>query len=215
MNLYSNNFKLISIGNKKINSNTIILNCSSYANCSSKKLGLCPIADKCYARKAEYLYPCALPYRDRQEKYILESSLYRMLIDFHDTLKIGNRANKIKYLRLNEVGDFQNSEIIIKLNELACNLKLNYGIITYTYTHRKDLIKTLEKAKYINIIGSGFEVNGNIAEVFDYKENYSNIPKGYHICDCRKNSKIKKTCNLNCFFCSSSKKNKKLALIKH
>ena len=215
MNLYSSSFKLISIGNKKIHNNTMILNCSSYKNCSSRLLGLCPIADKCYARKAEYLYPKPLQYRNRQEKYILNTPINQIIIDFHDTLRIGSRKEKIKYLRLNEVGDFQNIPIINKLNNLAYMLKKEYSIITYTYTHRRDLKKELEKAKYINIIGSGFKVNNNIAKVFDYKPNYTNIPKNYHICDCRQNSKIKKTCNLNCFYCSNSKKNKRLALIKH
>ena len=215
MNLYSNNFKLISIGNQKIHNNTMIFNCGSYETCASRLLNLCSITERCYAKKAEYLYPNVLKYRIRQEEYIRYTPINQIITDFHDTLRIGKRKEKIKYLRLNEVGDFQNSEIINKLNMLAFDLNLNYDIVTYTYTHRIDLKADLGKAKYINIIGSEFKVNNCIAKIFNYKPNYTNIPKSYHICDCRPKSKIKKTCNLNCFYCSSNKQNKKLALIKH
>lgn len=212
MNLYSEKFRLISIGNKKIHTNTMIFNCSSYKNCISKKLGLCSISHICYARKAEYLYSYSKAYRDRQEKYLLNTSINQIEDDFKDTLERGKRKEKIKYLRLNEAGDFQNIKILIKLEELANYLKYEYNIITYTYTHRKDLLKYLNKSKNINIIGSGFEVNGNIARVFD---SIKDVPKDYHICQGGA-SKDAAKCNKDCFYCSSDKiKNKKLALIKH
>jgi hypothetical protein len=55
-------------GNRKIPKSTAIFNMSSALNCPSKKLGLCKAASqgaKCYARKAEILYPQVLPYRER------------------------------------------------------------------------------------------------------------------------------------------------------
>lgn len=211
MNLYSNNFKLISIGNRKIYINTIIFNCSSYENCTSRKLGLCSISNICYARKAEYLYKKSKVYRDRQEEYIVNTPINQIEYDFRDTLEIGKRKEKIKYLRLNESGDFQNIEILNKLDTLASYLKKNYGIITYTYTHRSDLLKQLEQISNINIIGSGFKINGNITRVFD---NIKDVPSNYYICKGGANKSAAK-CNKDCFFCSNKTRNKKLALIKH
>ena len=212
MNLHSNNFKLISIGNRKIHTNTVIFNCSSYENCTSRKLGLCSISHVCYAKKAEYLYKQSKAYRDRQEEYILNVSTKQLITDFKDTLEIGKRKEKIKYLRLNEAGDFQSKMILYKLNTLALFLKKEYSIITYTYTHRKDLLSGLSQIKNINIIGSGFECQGNIAQVFN---TIKDVPKKYHICR-GSASKDGIKCNKDCFYCSSNKiKNKKLALIKH
>ena len=95
MNLHSNNFKLISIGNRKIHTNTVIFNCSSYENCTSRKLGLCSISHVCYAKKAEYLYKQSKAYRDRQEEYILNVSTKQLITTSAKSVKTIGKLNTL------------------------------------------------------------------------------------------------------------------------
>jgi hypothetical protein len=129
---------LFSIGNTKLSKSSLIFNLSSAHTCSADKAGLCPYGlsgnSKCYALKAEKMYKQVLPYRTRQTTYwktCATSEFIEQVLSYR----------KIKYLRVNESGDFSSIEDIDKLNEIAKILK-NYGIITYTYTHRIDLFKS-------------------------------------------------------------------------
>lgn len=127
-----------SMGNKKIGKDTMIINMDSALNCQAGKMGLYPLYDnkKCYAMKAEIQYPSVLPYRKAQAKIWKKLSAHEIV---KDILSINKRKrNKIKYLRLNESGDFIDQNDIWKLSIISDLLK-DHNIKVYTYTHRKDL----------------------------------------------------------------------------
>jgi hypothetical protein len=127
-----------SMGNKKIGNDTMIINISSAKDCEAGKMGFCPLFEngKCYAMKAERLYPQVLPYRIEQKRIFDKLSAYEIA---NQIIAINDRKrNKIKYLRFNESGDFKGQNDVWKVNIIAEMLK-EHNIKVYTYTHRKDL----------------------------------------------------------------------------
>ena len=134
------NFKY-SIGNLKIGTDTLIFNMGSAENCPSAKLGLCKIP-KCYAKKAERRFPkTALPYRNEQEAFWLDNDAFTIAENIQGAFM---RHKKLKYVRVNESGDFHSRECLNKLINVA---KMLPQIKFYTYTHRKDLIDSRTWAK--------------------------------------------------------------------
>lgn len=135
----------VKLGNAKIGDDTLIFNMGTAQDCPSRKRGLCKLGNKCYALKAEKLYHHYVPaYRKRQEKYWKNNTGLAITCDFVTLLETRKRhgkklAKSIKYLRINESGDFWTQGCIEKLCNIADYLKRKYGIITYTYTARKDL----------------------------------------------------------------------------
>lgn len=144
------------LGNNKIGNDTLIFNMGSATDCPSFKKGLCNI--DCYAKKAERQYPQVKPYRDRQEKSWLNSDAFTIAEEIGKFLS--KKRNAVKFVRVNESGDFHTSECLEKLIQIAQILpELNF----YTYTHRCDLVdddtsKKLPKNLVINT--SDFKVNG-------------------------------------------------------
>jgi hypothetical protein len=138
-----------SIGNRKIGKDTLIFNMGSATNCPSKQLGICNI--NCYAMKSERLYPHTLPFRTAQEIYWLENDSFT-IAESIQTVFNKNFRTTLKYVRVNESGDFHSRKCITKLIQIALLLpKIKF----YTYTHRKDLItstthKRLPKNLVIN-----------------------------------------------------------------
>ncbi len=140
------------IGNLKIGKDTVILNMGSAETCPSRLRGFCKLGNKCYARRAEHQYPRVLPYRNRQEHYWLNNSTANILHDFSLIAEKHKVVwSRIKYLRLNESGDFHSQKCITKLDYIAGYLKASWGITTYTYTAREDL----DFSKTINFIVKG------------------------------------------------------------
>lgn len=134
-----NTFKY-SIGNLKIGKDTLIFNMGSANNCPSAKLGLCKI-EKCYAKKAEYLYPSVIPYRNEQEQFWLQNDAFTIAENIQGAFM---RHKKLKFVRVNESGDFHSKACLDKLITIA---KMLPQIKFYTYTHRKDLIDSRTWAK--------------------------------------------------------------------
>ena len=66
--------KLVQFGNNKLPKTTVIFNMGPAKECPANALGLCELGKtgKCYAMKAERLYPQVLPYRIRQKNYWLQ-----------------------------------------------------------------------------------------------------------------------------------------------
>ena len=59
----------VSIGNRKVGRDTIIMNITSSTDCPSRKRGLCQVPPgACYALSAEHRYPEVLPYRRSQTR---------------------------------------------------------------------------------------------------------------------------------------------------
>lgn len=152
-----------SIGNKKLPDGTAIFNMNPAKTCPSMALGLCQCAGKCYAFKAERLYPQVLPFRERQQKAFLELSpaVIANAIYFG-----GTKKQPITCFRFSEAGDFANQAAVDKMTEV-CKLLKAGGIACYGYTARKDLDFT-ELKKFATVQGSGFMVSNN----------FKFIPKG-------------------------------------
>jgi len=154
----------VSNGNHKLGKDTLILNMSSATDCPSRAAELCAVGDICYARKAERQYPAVLPYRRRQEQVWRRLSAEEM---FYALLSIVMRKrHSIKYLRVNESGDFHKQCDVYKLDILSYMLNRHLGIGTYVYTARSDLsYSNLNPALVVN--GSHFMVHNSFDAIAD------------------------------------------------
>lgn len=191
---------LIKIGNLKIGADTLIFNMGSAYKCPSDKLNLCKVSDKCYAKKAEDQYwLTATHYREKQAVYWKETPAGYIAQDLMDILENKNKTalHPIKYLRLNESGDFYSQKDIIKLLEIAKIIKIFYPDFTiYTYTARSDLDYSQTKFQDNLIInGSGFMIDNN----FDIYTDKNVLSKDDKICkgDCRVCNYCKLKRNIN------------------
>jgi len=187
---------LCKFGNTKLPKTTMIFNMGSSLDCPSKELGLCLVANDCYARPPEKQYPDCLPYRDRQANYWLNTDTDTIINEIDTMLK--RKRNKTILFRFNEAGDFYSQECIEKLSKVADFLSSNYGIITYGYSSRADL--DFSNASFF-CKSSGYD-NGNNGKtiVIDKKED---LPAGFVVCPG------------SCFTCSLCVTGQDIAFIKH
>lgn len=187
-------------GNRKIPATTAIFNMSSAKNCVSKKLGLCKAEKqgaKCYACKAEYLYPLALPFRERQAKLWEKITAEEFAFQF---LMINSfKRNPFNALRVSESGDFHSQDCVDKMEKIARILK-RYGIVTYAYTSRSDL--DFSGVRDFVIHGSGFTKPG-IKGIFKIIPNKKLKIKGYGMC------------KMNCRVCKLCQKFSNVCTVKH
>jgi hypothetical protein len=171
-------------GNHKIPASTAIFNMSSARDCSSLKLGLCKAQKqnaKCYAFKAEVMYPQVLPFRIRQGKFWDKVTAE----DFAFQFLMLNVTKKSSFLRLrfNESGDFKSQACVDKAEKIARILKRS-GIKTYCYTSRNDLNFT--QCRDLVVTGSGFMKKG-ISSQFSIVKDLKDRPAKFGICpmNCR------------------------------
>ena len=178
----------VSIGNTKLDNNTLIINMGTAIDCPSAKLGMCNAIKNgatCYAQKAELLYTNNVPdYRRRQFSYWRNNTATKIGNDI--IKKIGNKTGgPIKYIRFNEAGDFWDQADVKKLSQIAKKLK-NFGIVTYGYTARRDL-------DYSNVHflvkGSGHKKGNNGMTTIIAKD--EDVPEGFKLCP-----GSSKSCNL-------------------
>ncbi|MEM4261004.1 MAG: hypothetical protein QXG00_07220 [Candidatus Woesearchaeota archaeon] len=165
-------------GNVKIGGDTIIINMSTATECMSAIIGLCKLAADgyCYALRPEKRF------RDMptgaKAKNIRHEKQWSCLTPFAIAKgldEIAKRLKKIKYVRVNEAGEFRNLpadpdllakvpqemknkigaiDDVKKLQQVGEELKkLGSDLILYTYTHRTDL--------NIGDLGSNICINGS------------------------------------------------------
>jgi len=166
--------------NIKIGADTIILNMSTAHKCMSAMLGMCPLGGKCYAISKEKRFDAALAGDKRQEEQWSCMTPEAIAQGIKD---LAAADPGIKYVRLNEAGEFRNlpkgKELLSKMDKQAqgqvakaawadvddiSKLKKIASLVPelkfYTYTHRKDLQEELKGlGKNIVINGSGFMVD--------------------------------------------------------
>ena len=157
---------LMSNGNRKIGKDTLIFNITSATGCPSRALGLCQIPDgKCYALKAERLYPGCLPYRRRQAYYFENRDAAAIGIDIFTLIQRHPVLERVKYIRFSESGDFSSQADLVKLDVAAevCNdlLKRNgrAPLIWYGYSARSDL--DFSEVEHLLVKGSGHRKGNN------------------------------------------------------
>lgn len=157
---------ICSIGNLKVGKDTLIMNITSATDCPSRRRGLCQVPPgACYALKAEKRYDAVLPYRRRQNR--VWDSLTAEEIAEDVKVLAGRRAGRrrkipIRYLRMQEAGDFRHSSDVAKMSRIADLLSGTVGV--YTYTARRDLFPTRTSSNLV-VNGSGFMVDNNFQVV--------------------------------------------------
>jgi len=193
--------KLIKVGNLKIGLDTLIFNMGSAYKCPADKLGLCKVSDKCYAKKAENQYWLnTTHYREKQAKYwkrlVKANKPEYFAADLREIITSKNKTSlhKIKFLRLNESGDFYGQKDIDFLIETCKILAITVpDFIIYTYTARSDLnFSEVLKQPNLVINGSGFMIDNN----FDTFNHESQLKKNDKLC--------KGSCTV-CKFCKVKK----------
>lgn len=164
----------VALGNAKIGGDTIILNMSSAKDCMSAIIGTCKLGPdgKCYALRFEKQWPVAIAKNIRHQK---QWSCLSPLAIAKGLINITNKMKNIKFVRINEAGEFRNlptnPELLskvpdVKKAELAeiddvsklksigkFLIELGSDLTLYTYTHRHDL--------NIGNLGSNICVNGS------------------------------------------------------
>jgi len=187
--------KLVTFGNGKLPKSTIIFNMSSATDCTSKRMGQCLCSSKCYAMKAERLYPQVLPYRNRQNEYWINTNAEQICKDF--VALLSKKRSIPTLFRFNEAGDFISQDCIVKLSIIASFLYDNYKIVTYGYTARKDL--DFSKCSFL-VKGSGHDNGNNGQTMVLYKGQEK--PTDFVKCpgDCKKCSLCSSTKGINVAF---------------
>lgn len=126
-----------SYGNKKLPQNVLIANISSATNCPSRLLGLCKVSDICYALHDEKRWPNCKNKNLTIENWMQNASeqdVTKLLEVYIDEAPI-----KVKYLRLNEAGDFLSQDNVDMWDRIADHIFSTRGITTTAYTARADL----------------------------------------------------------------------------
>jgi len=190
------------LGNNKIGIDTLIFNMSSALDCKSHKLGLCKYNNKvkkvegkhrCYAAKMEW-NERVLKYRRNQEELWDTSSVDDIVNLFNKSILSAKLlGSTVKYIRLNESGDFKTVEDIEKVNEIAKQLP---HIVIYLYTQRRDLLNNLHKEDLqsnLIIQSSNKKVNNFNTFVALPEPAYKKALENKHTVACKKNCAI---CNL-------------------
>ena len=145
---------LFSYGNSKLPKHTLIVNITSATNCPSAKLGFCQHVKVCYALKCERIYKA---YKNKNlivEQWMKNWS-YENLIELL-TSYIENASTKIKYIRINEAGDFPHQESVILWERIAKYFSIKKNIKTYGYTCREDL--DFSSCKYLIVNSSSYKI---------------------------------------------------------
>ena len=197
------------IGNLKIGDDTIILNVNHSLNCYSSKKGYCENCNSCYAKKSSNNYKNSCLYGLASEINFNRLSIDKIIKSIEKTIK---DSKNIKFIRFNESGDFKSFKQFKKANEIAKYFSDKYNIITYTYTHNKELLQHKKAIKNSYII-----VNWSIKAGKSFKSaivcnNSADLPKylsksnKYIIClgDCH-----------NCSYCKDKDDLRTVVFINH
>lgn len=176
----------LSVGNRKVGNNTLTLNMGSATFCPSDALGLCQVQQRfgknraCFSKNAEH-YQHVLPRRIEQEIYWRNTSASMMIADLEAIfIRLPTMAERIKFFRFNEAGDFWGQECIEKANEISLYL-VRLGIVTYVNSARSDL--NFSGVSFF-LRGSGWKGPSGETRVI---ASWEDVPKGFHLCpaDCR------------------------------
>lgn len=135
------------IGNKKIGEDTVIINVNSVLNCYCGKNGLCDQFSTCYAQGVADL-------RSLSDLTGLASAIMFDELTVDEIIEqvektILEADEEIRFIRWNELGEFDSIETFMKANEVAKYFFEKYGIISYTYTHNYEIPPELMIDSYI------------------------------------------------------------------
>lgn len=153
---------------------------------------ICPIqCAKCYAKKAERLYPATLPARVRHYEETLKP-------DFAPRMIAEILRSKVESFRPHESGDFYSQAYVDKWSTIAQALP---GIAFYTYTKADLDFSQLDNLPNFNLIRSMTPTGFNFGDRARVEELQAD---GYTLCPCQKGVKI--ACMLDCTVCRTTAK---------
>lgn len=152
-------------GNRKLDKNVLTVNLSSAHNCPSKALSLCKVADICYAYATEHRWP----YTKRKNMVVeawIQTASYEDIISMLRAYIEGSHT-AIKYIRLNESGDFLDQQQVYTWSRIAKYCEDEWGIKTHCFTARADL----------DFTGVHFVVNGSRPDIVGMHREYRVLSK--------------------------------------
>lgn len=200
----------VKIGNEKIGDDTIIINTNHALNCYCSKKGYCNMKKDCYAKKSSNRYINSCLYNLAAEINFKNLSTEKIISDIEDV--INSADSDIKFFRFNEAGDFINYGLFKKANKIATYFMKKYDIISYAYTHNKELERYITDINKSNIV---LNYSYNVKTSLDVKKcivinksdiyNYIN-DNNYVICG--------GVCNC-CSYCKNKKDNRIVVFVNH
>lgn len=206
----NNNVMPVKIGNEKIGDDTIIINTNHALNCYCSKKGYCNMKKDCYAKKSSNTYVNSCLYNLAAEINFKNLSAEKIISDIEGV--INSADSDIKFIRFNEMGDFINYALFKKANKIATYFMKKYDIISYTYTHNKELEEYITDIYNSNIVlNYSYDVKTSLdvkkCIVINKSDIYNYInDNNYVICG--------GVCS-NCSYCKNKKEKRTVIFVNH
>lgn len=206
----NNNVMPVKIGNAKIGDDTIIINTNHALNCYCSKKGYCNMKKDCYAKKSSNTYVNSCLYNLAAEINFKNLSAEKIIYDIEGV--INSADSDIKFIRFNEAGDFINYDSFKKANKIATYFMKKYDIISYTYTHNKELEEYITDIYNSNIVlNYSYDVKTSLdvkkCIVINKSDIYNYInDNNYVICG--------GVCS-NCSYCKNKKEKRTVIFVNH
>lgn len=206
----NNNVMPVKIGNEKIGDDTVIINTNHALNCYCSKKGYCNIKKDCYAKKSSNTYVNSCLYNLAAEINFKKLSAEKIISDIEEV--INSADSDIKFIRFNEAGDFINYDLFKKANKIATYFMKKYDIISYTYSHNKELEEYITDIYNSNIVlNYSYDVKTSLdvkkcivinkSDIYNYINN-----NNYVICG--------GVCS-NCSYCKNKKDKRVIVFVNH
>ena len=151
----------VSFGNKKLPKDTLIFNIPAVNTCPGKT-EFC--ASKCYAVKAERLYPQVLPARKHNLKLSLSPDFVSLMIG-----TIAKYQKKIKQIRIHEAGDFYSQAYLDSWFLIAKEFP---GIVFYAYTKSFHLEFSAKPSNFVLIASFDQSTTEKAYALYQFRQKY-------------------------------------------
>lgn len=186
----------IKIGSQKLGKDTGIYNLNHGLNCYSDKTGQCNNCKICYAKRDLSTYINSCLYNLAAEINFNELDTKKIINDIDEQIK--ESKDEILFIRISESGDIKNKEDLKKVMEISDYFNNKYGIVSYTYTHNRELEPYYKEIK-----------NSSLVLTYSYDTDLKDVKKSMII----KKEDLKKyidnpnyvICGGNCYHCSYCK----------
>lgn len=200
----------VKIGNEKIGDDTIIINTNHALNCYCSKKGYCNMKKDCYAKKSSGMYVNSCLYNLAAEINFKNLSVEKIIFNIEEV--INSADSDIKFIRFNEAGDFINYDSFKKANKIATYFMKKYAIVSYTYTHNKELEECITDIYNSNVVlNYSYDVKTSLdvkkCIVINKSDIYNYInDNNYVICG--------GVCS-NCSYCKNKKEKRTVIFVNH
>lgn len=203
-----------SIGNSKIGDDTLVISFNSSLLCYMALLGKCSNCNICYGKNSnkmysnEFLKGCigqmALLLHSNSKKELFKL-IYNTIWSIYCSYSEKELA-KIKYLRINVIGDILNNDQLKDINTIAKAIKTVFNLnCCYSYTHNDNLDLSIAKDIVFNCSDFSNDKNKECQTIFEFDiDNY--------------NEEEEVLCNGHCFncpYCKSEFECRKVLFLAH